>query len=71
MGFWLSVEFNRDDATSEIYGAFFVEEGGNLSSFRGLQEFIEGKGLFSSLYADRGLHYWFTEALGSASTRLS
>ena len=53
-----------DDATSEIYSAFFVEEEGTLSSFRGLRKVIETKGLFSSLYTDRGSHYWYTEAAG-------
>ena len=53
-----------DDATSEIYSAFFVEEEGTLSSLRGLQEVIGTKGLFSSLYADRGSHYWHTEEAG-------
>lgn len=53
-----------DDATSEIYSAFFVEEEGTLSSLRGLQEVIETKGLFSSLYTDRGSHYWHTDGAG-------
>ena len=53
-----------DDATTEIYSAFFVEEEGTLSSFRGLREVIGTKGLFSSLYADRGSHYWYTEEAG-------
>jgi transposase len=53
-----------DDATSELYSAFFVEEEGTLSSLRGLQEVIGTKGLFSSLYADRGSHYWYTEEAG-------
>lgn len=53
-----------DDATSEIYSAFFVEEEGTMSSFRGLREVIESKGLFSSLYTDRGSHYWYTEEAG-------
>lgn len=53
-----------DDATSEIYSAFFVEEAGTLSSFRGLREVIETQGLFSSLYTDRGSHSWVTEAAG-------
>ena len=43
-----------DDATTEISLAFFVEEAGTLSSFRGLQEVMERTGLFSSLYAGRG-----------------
>jgi transposase len=53
-----------DDATSEIYSAFFVEEEGTQSSFRGLCEVIETQGLFSSLYTDRGSHYWHTDEAG-------
>ncbi len=59
-----------DDATTEIYSAFFVEEEGTLSSFRGLREVIGTKGLFSSLYADRGSHYWLTEEAGGKVDRL-
>lgn len=53
-----------DDATSALYSAFFVEEEGTMSSFRGLREVIEARGLFSSLYTDRGSHYWYTEVTG-------
>ncbi len=53
-----------DDATSELYSAFFVEEERTMSPFQGLREVIEAKGLFSSLYTDRGSHYWYTEAAG-------
>ena len=53
-----------DDATTEIYSAFFVEEEGTLSSLQGLRDVIETKGLFSSLYTDRGSHYWYTEEAG-------
>ncbi len=53
-----------DDATSEIYSAFFVEEEGTMSSLRALREVIDAKGLFSSLYVDRGSHYWYTEVAG-------
>ena len=62
-----------DDATSEIYSAFFVEEEGTLSSFQGVREVIDTKGLFSSLYTDRGSHYWYTEAGGGRvdKTRLT
>ena len=62
-----------EDATSEIYSAFFVEEEGTQSSFRGLREVIEAKGLFSSLYTDRGSHYWYTEEAGGKvdKTRLT
>ncbi len=62
-----------DDATSELYSAFFVEEEGTMSSFQGLREVIEARGLFSSLYTDRGTHYWYTEAAGGKvdKTRLT
>jgi transposase len=53
-----------DDATSELYSAFFVDEEGTMSSFRGLRDVIETTGLFSSLYTDRGSHYWYTDAAG-------
>ena len=54
-----------DDATSEHYSMFFVEEEGTASSFRGVQEVIAARGLFSSFYSDRGSHYWHTpEAQG-------
>ena len=58
-----------DDATSEIYSAFLVEEEGTLSSFQGVQAVIEQKGLFSSLYTDRGSHYWFTAKAGEKVDR--
>jgi transposase len=53
-----------DDATSEIYSAFFVEEEGTMSSFQALLEVIGGRGLFGALYADRGSHYWYTPNAG-------
>ena len=53
-----------EDATSELYSAFFVEEEGTMSSFQGLRDVIAAKGLFSSLYTDRGTHYWYTEEAG-------
>lgn len=53
-----------DDATSEIYSAFFVAEEGTMSTFRGLHAVIAERGLFCSLYADRGSHYWHTPAAG-------
>ena len=53
-----------DDATGELLSAFLVEEEGTLSSFRGLKEVIETKGLFCSLYTDRGSHYFLTSKAG-------
>lgn len=53
-----------DDATSEIYSAFFVDEEGTLSTFRAISEVIKSHGLFCSLYTDRGSHYWTTNKAG-------
>ena len=35
-----------------------------MSTFRALGEVIAAKGLFCSLYADRGSHYWHTPEAG-------
>lgn len=59
-----------DDATSEIYSAFLVEEEGTASSFMGLSEVIAAKGLFSSLYTDRGSHYFLTPKAGGKVDRV-
>lgn len=53
-----------DDATSEHYSMFFVEEEGTASSFRGVRDVIAARGLFSSFYSDRGSHYWHTPEAG-------
>ena len=53
-----------DDATSEVASGFFVAEEGTMSTFRALGEVIAAKGLFCSLYADRGSHYWHTPEAG-------
>lgn len=53
-----------DDATNEHYSMFFVEQEGTGSSFQGIQEVVEARGLFSSLYTDRGSHYWHTPEAG-------
>jgi len=53
-----------DDATSEHYSMFFVEEEGTASSFQGVHDVIEARGLFSSFYSDRGSHYWHTPEAG-------
>ena len=53
-----------DDATNEHSSMFFVEEEGTRSSFRGVKETLERKGLFCSLYTDRGSHYWHTSQAG-------
>lgn len=53
-----------DDATSELYSAFFVEEEGTWSSLQGVGDTLRAKGLFSSFYSDRGSHYWHTPKAG-------
>lgn len=53
-----------DDATSEVYSAFLCNEEGTQSSFRGVIDVIESKGLFSTLYVDRGSHYGHTKESG-------
>ena len=60
----LDLVASMDDATSEVYSAFLVEEESTHSSFRGLQETIEAKGLFCSFYTDRGSHYFVTPKAG-------
>jgi transposase len=61
----LDLIVTMDDATSEIYSAFLVEEEGIFSSLRGLSEVIGRHGLFSSLYTDRGSHYFLTPKAGA------
>ena len=58
-----------DDATSEHYSMFFVEEEGTASSFQGVHDVIETRGLFSSFYSDRGSHYWHTPEAGGKVDR--
>ena len=63
-----------DDATSELYSAFLVEEEGTDSSFRGLLETFttpraRPRGLPCSLYTDRGSHYFATPQAGGKVDR--
>ncbi len=66
---WVSQEVwdlvvTMDDATGRIYSAFFVSEEGTWSSLKGVREVLEREGIFSSLYSDRGPHYWNTPKAG-------
>ncbi len=61
---WWDLIVTMDDANSRVYSAFFVSEEGTMSSFRALTEVINAHGLFCSLYADRGSHYWHTPEAG-------
>ena len=60
----LDLIVTMDDATSEIYSAFLIEEEGTASSFRGLMDVFAAKGLPQSLYTDRGSHYFHTPEAG-------
>jgi transposase len=60
----LDLIVTMDDATSEVYSAFLVEEEGTASTFRGCLDVFGTKGLPSSLYTDRGSHYFFTPKAG-------
>jgi hypothetical protein len=53
-----------DNATSAITSIFLCEQEGTASSFRGLSETIQKRGLFSSFYTDRGSHYFLTPKAG-------
>lgn len=66
---WWDLIVTMDDATSNILSAFFVEEEGTMSTFRGLFEVISTSGLFCALYADRGSHYWRTSEVGGKVDR--
>ena len=68
-GKWWDMIVTMDDATSEIYSAFFVDEEGTMSTLEALSEVIEVKGLFCALYADRAGHYWYTPEAGGKVDR--
>jgi transposase len=61
---WCDLIVILDDATSEIYYAQLVEEESTLTVMAGLQEVIARKGLFCTLYSDRGSHFWQTPKAG-------
>lgn len=65
----LDLIVTMDDATSTIYSAFLVEEEGTVSTFRALLEVFTAHGLPSSLYTDRGSHYFYTAKAGEAVDR--
>jgi transposase len=56
----LDLIVTMDDATSTVYSAFLIEEEGTASTFRACLEVFAAHGLPSSLYTDRGSHYFHT-----------
>ena len=65
----LDLVVTLDDATSAVYSAILVAEEGTASSFRSLCEVVADRGLFCSLYTDRGSHYFHTPVAGGGVDR--
>ena len=65
----LNLVATMDEATSELYSAFLVEEGGAASTFRVLLEVFARHGLPLNLYTDRGSHYFHTAKAGGKVDR--
>ena len=65
----LDLVVTMDDATSEIYSAFLIEEEGTDSTFRALLEVFGRHGLPLSFYTDRGSHYFYTAEVGGRVDR--
>jgi len=53
-----------DDATSELYDAQLVDEESTATVMAGLKRVVETRGLFCSLYSDRGSHMAWTPKAG-------
>lgn len=65
----LDLIVTMDDATSEVYSMLLVEEEGTASTFQALREVIGERGLFCSLYTDRGSHYFYTPKAGEKASK--
>lgn len=63
-GHWWDLIVTMDDATNEHYAMDFVDQEGTVSSMQGVATVIRTRGLFCSLYTDRGSHYWTTPEAG-------
>src|ERR1035438_7915048 len=61
---WHDLIVILDDATSDIYYAQLAPEESTATVMAGLRAVIERKGLFCSLYSDRGAHFWYTPKSG-------
>src|SRR5207245_373477 len=55
---WHDLIVVLDDASSEIYYAQLVEEESTVTVLTALREVVEQRGIFCSLYRDRGSHSW-------------
>ena len=61
-GRWWDLIVTMDDATSDIYSAFFVAEEGTMSSFQGVSEAIRRQGC-SARSTDRRLRHYMEHVL--------
>src|ERR1700758_1757708 len=61
---WHDLIVILDDATSEIYHAQLAQQETTGAVMAGLRAVIERKGLFCTLYSDRGAHFWLTPKSG-------
>jgi transposase len=64
LGRQIDLIVTMDDATSELYSSFLVEQEGTASSLRGIHDVIARHGLFCTFYTDRGGHYFYTPTTG-------
>jgi transposase len=58
-----------DDATSEVYDVQLVEEESTVTVMAALKRVVESRGLFCSLYSDRGSHMAWTPKAGEPADR--
>jgi len=58
-----------DDATSEMYYARLVDEESTETVMAGLKQVIVDRGVFCSLYSDRGSHFFYTRRAGESPDR--
>jgi len=58
-----------DDATSEVYDVQLVEEESTVTVMAALKRVVERRGLFCSLYSDRGSHMAWTPKAGGPVDR--
>jgi hypothetical protein len=63
---WHDLIVILDDATGEIYYAQLVEEESTRTVLAALRDVIQTKGLFCSLYSDRGSHLFVTPKAGES-----
>ena len=58
-----------DDDTTEVYNAKLVEQESKATVMAGLKEVNEQKGMFCSMYSERGRDFLYTKTAGGAKER--